>query len=54
MMEAIIALKMEGVCTSETSVYFNETTQRYTQKKAVCYLKSQRCNHVWSEDDTLL
>jgi hypothetical protein len=32
---AFIVLMMEAVCTSETSVYFNETIQHYIKKAVI-------------------
>jgi hypothetical protein len=42
----MIALMMEAERTSETSVYFNETTRRYFQKAVIFILAAVRTSNL--------
>jgi hypothetical protein len=42
----VVASMMEAVRTSETSVYFSETTQRYIPES--CYIHTRRCENLES------
>jgi hypothetical protein len=42
---SIIALTVEAICTSETSVYFNETARRYIAEGYHLYVLSLLLEH---------
>jgi hypothetical protein len=47
---SIIALIMDALYASETSVYFNETIRRYIPE---CYLHSRRRENLKSQEENL-